>query len=165
MSNHSPGWENYVNLCIKLLVGQQYCPCVPNGISGKLLIRILHLSSLNSITVHQYFWNSLRGQILNFHSKTHTEFFWHDFVVDLLIILFILFLYWHETFIKWWVTSLTFSCNNSWYNFEFVVSSIIAICPGPEAIKQLQTLMLPPPWFADGRRQFQVLPNISLLLY
>lgn len=30
-------------------------------------------------------------------------------------------------------TTLTFSCKSSWYNFDFIIPSIIAGCTGPEA--------------------------------
>ena len=45
---------------------------------------------------------------------------------------------------NWRTDSLTFSWKKTW---EFIFPSMIASCPGPEAAKQLQTMMLPSPYF------------------
>ncbi len=47
---------------------------------------------------------------------------------------------------------LTFSFRICWYNSEFIVPSMMAGCPGQDAAKQAQAIILPPPCFTDGIR-------------
>lgn len=46
--------------------------------------------------------------------------------------------------------TLTFCCRICLYNSEFRCPSIMASCPGPEAAKQPQTMILPPPCIMFG---------------
>ena len=48
----------------------------------------------------------------------------------------------------------TFCSSTLWYEREFIVDSVIASYPGPEAAKQPQTIRLPPPCFTVGMRFF-----------
>ena len=45
--------------------------------------------------------------------------------------------------------TLTFFCSICWYNPEFIGPSMMASRPGPEAAKQPQTMILPPPCFTQ----------------
>ena len=47
---------------------------------------------------------------------------------------------------------LTFSCGISECNPKFMVPSTMASRPGPEAAKQPQTMIIPPPYFTAGMR-------------
>jgi len=47
---------------------------------------------------------------------------------------------------------LTFSFRICWNNSEFIVPSIMVSHSGPDAAKQAQTMILPPPCFTDGIR-------------
>ncbi len=47
---------------------------------------------------------------------------------------------------------LIFSLRICWYHSEFIVPSMMSSHPGPDAAKQAQTLLLPPPCFIDEIR-------------
>ncbi len=56
-----------------------------------------------------------------------------------------------------------------WYNSEFIIPSMMASRPGSDAVKQAQTMILPPPCFTDELRflcwnAVFFYPNIVLII-
>ena len=118
-----------------------------------------------TVSVQQYSWDvwceqlsrschsisiGLRPGLWLGHSRRRIFFCWSHSVVDLLLSFGLLFCC---------ITQLLLNFNFSGHypakyldKLEFVFPSMIASCPGPEAEKQPQTTMLPPPYFTVGMR-------------
>ncbi len=155
---HICALQKYVNLCFLYLVRPHFSAITAGKVSFNCWSVLDHILYRTTSTLWCWWVSSFellasapytKGPD---HSKTLTLFFFNHSLVKWLVCLGSLSFCMAHFLLK--LSSgtdvLIFSFRICWYISEFFVPSMMASRPGPDAAKQAQTMLLPPPCFTDG---------------